>query len=56
MSIRSIQPITVAWMVLGAACTVSRAPWAWKKVLLTTLHKAAQPLSLTNVLHFQKNY
>lgn len=28
MSIKSIQPITVAWMVLGAVCAVSHAPWA----------------------------
>lgn len=27
MSIKSIQPITVAWMVLGAACIVNHAPW-----------------------------
>lgn len=32
MSTRSIQPITVAWMVLGAACPVNHAPWGRKSM------------------------
>lgn len=55
MSIKSIQSITVAWMVLVLPIRHHGEGKAWKKIL-RVLHKAAQPLSLTNVLHFQKNY
>lgn len=42
MSIKGIQPIAVAWMVLGAACTVTRAPWGGESMEKDFVNNPAQ--------------
>lgn len=39
------------WRLRSQSCSIGEGT-TWKKILLRVLHKAAQPLSLTNVLHF----
>lgn len=42
MSIRSIQPITVARMVLGAVCAVNHGPWGGKSMEKDSVQSPAQ--------------